>query len=134
MAFNLFGKKEKKEEKAKTPSVAPVQPPAGGEAPAEASAPTAPVVTGPSVLRRMHVSEKSSRGQAMGQYTFIVDSSACKPEIAKAVETRYSVKVDSVKIVNLPSKTRRIGKYFGSKAGVTKAIVVLAKGQSIATA
>ena len=132
MAFSLFGKK-KKDTKKKEPKQAPATDVAPVDVPAETNESKA-TITGPSVLRRMHVSEKSSRGQAMGQYTFIVDPSARKAEIAKAVETRYGVRVTAVKIVNLPSKSRRIGKYFGSKAGVTKAIVVLQKGQSIAVA
>ena len=132
MAFSLFGKKkeETKKKQAKTPAPEAVV----NDVPAAEAAPVTAPATGPSVLRRMHVSEKSSRGHAMGQYTFVVDPSARKPEIAKAVENRYSVKVDSVKIINLPSKTKRVGRYFGPRAGVTKAVVVLAKGQSIATA
>lgn len=130
MALNLFGKKK---------SAKPIKDEQSSEAVVvqeKASVPTtsnAPVITGPSVLRRMHVSEKSARGHAMGQYTFVVDSSARKPEIAKAVAARYNVKVASVKIVNLPSKSRRVGKYYGSKAGITKAVVILQKGQSIAS-
>ena len=126
MALNLFGTKKDTKPKADAqPEVQAASP--------EVSVPQQVHVTGPSVLRRMHVSEKSSRGQAMGQYTFIVDSSARKPEIAKAVEAQYGVKVAAVKIINLPSKSRRVGRYFGTKAGISKAVIVLKKGHTIAT-
>lgn len=135
MAFNLFGKKEKKEKKpAKQADVA---------APAEVTAPkkdepkpeSAPVMmqSGTNVLKHMHVSEKSSMGQAGGKYTFLVEPTATKNEIAKAVASRYNVQVTSVNIVRLRGKRRRIGRYTGSTKRRKKAIVTIGEGQQIAS-
>lgn len=91
-------------------------------------------ISGISVLRHMHISEKSSRGQAMNQYTFIVTPRATKPEIAKEVASRYKVTVRSVHIMNRGGKSRRIGRQTGMTPGIKKAIVTIADGQTIAAA
>lgn len=75
--------------------------------------------------------EKALSGQSLNQYTFKVISSANKIEVAKAVAKTYNVKAVSVNIINIPKKARRVGKTLGFKAGYKKAIVTLAKGQSI---
>ena len=131
MAFNLF-KKDKKEPKKKAAKPVVSDAPQvqdAAESKGESAVP-APVGTG-SVIKHMHVSEKSSYGNAVGQYTFVVTPNATKPQVATEVQKRYGVSVRSVKMVKLPSKSRRIGRYFGSRSGIKKAIVVLKEGQSI---
>ena len=128
MAFNLFKKKTTKDEPAAKPEVSVEQ-----EGAATESAVLPPPVSGRSVIRRMHVSEKSSRNQASGQYVFVVDKGASKPQVAKEVKARYKVDVGSVKMTKLPSKEMRVGQRVGRTPGLTKAVVVLKKGQSIAT-
>lgn len=75
--------------------------------------------------------EKALSGQSLNQYTFKVASFTNKIEVAKAVAKTYNVKAVSVNIINIPKKARRIGRTLGFKAGYKKAIVTLAKGQSI---
>ncbi|MEK9170976.1 MAG: 50S ribosomal protein L23 [Patescibacteria group bacterium] len=51
--------------------------------------------------------------------------------IANEVKKNYNVKAIKVNIVNIPKKNRRVGKNQGFRAGYKKAIVTLAKGQTI---
>jgi large subunit ribosomal protein L23 len=127
MAFNLFHKSKKPKHK---PEEAVVQ-----ESPAQnvAAVSMAPASAG-SVLKRYFVSEKSSRGFSISQYTFEVDRRATKTQIRDAVERGYHVDVESVNTVRLPVKKITLGRYKGTKGGIKKAIVTLKKGQSIAQA
>lgn len=75
--------------------------------------------------------EKALSGQSLNQYVFKVVSSANKIEVAKAVAKTYNVKAVSVNIINIPKKAKRVGRTLGFKAGYKKAVITLAKGQSI---
>ena len=75
--------------------------------------------------------EKAVSGQSLNKYIFKIASSANKIEIAKSVGKNYNVKVVAVNIINIPRKARRVGRTLGFKSGYKKAIVTLAKGQSI---
>ena len=84
------------------------------------------------VLIAPHVTEKTSLAmQNNNQYTFRVRRDATKPEIKKAVELMFEVKVAGVQIVNEPGKTRRFGKTVGRTQDWKKAYVSLQKGQTI---
>ena len=139
MAFGFFKKKDKKDTKKATPKAADVVVPKDDvvakpeEKTTEVAAPAAPI-TGVSVLRYAHVSEKSSRAQAIHQYTFIVTPNATKSEVAKEVATRYKVTVKSVNILNRGGKSRRVGRYTGTTGKLKKAMVTIADGQTIAAA
>lgn len=79
-----------------------------------------------------HVSEKTARATEKGNvYTFKVASSAAKPEIKQAIEMLFSIKVDTVRIVNVKPKTRRFRGVEGLKKKWKKAYVTLAEGQKI---
>jgi large subunit ribosomal protein L23 len=69
--------------------------------------------------------------QNNNQYTFRVRRDATKPDIKKAVELMFEVKVSGVQVVNEPGKSRRFGKTIGRTQDWKKAYVSLAKGQSI---
>ena len=128
--LDLFKKKRKEPMKAPTPKVQPSVAP-------ETEAPTGPSFAAPAtsaVLKHFHVSEKASRGIEMNQYTFVVDAKATKSQVRDAVQRSYHVKVASVKMIQLPAKQRRVGKYMGSSAARKKAIVLLKPGSSIAAA
>jgi large subunit ribosomal protein L23 len=85
-----------------------------------------------SVLIAPHVTEKTSLAmQNNNQYTFRVRRDATKPDIKKAVELMFEVKVSAVQVVNEPGKTRRFGKTVGRTQDWKKAYVSLAKGQTI---
>ena len=59
------------------------------------------------------------------RYTFKVMSDATKPEIAKAVETMFGVKVAKVNTISMKKKPTRTGVHFGYKSEWKKAIVTL---------
>ena len=59
------------------------------------------------------------------RYTFKVMSSATKPEIAKAVEAMFGVKVAKVNTISMKKKPTRTGVHFGYKSEWKKAIVTL---------
>ena len=83
------------------------------------------------VLKGFYVSEKSSGLVSFNQYVFKVFKDTTKNEIRKQVEKSFSVKVKGIKVVNLPRKSRTVGRHKGFKQGVKKAIVVLKEGYSI---
>ncbi len=59
------------------------------------------------------------------RYTFKVMSNATKPEIAKAVEAMFGVKVAKVNTISMKKKPTRTGVHFGYKSEWKKAIVTL---------
>lgn len=85
-----------------------------------------------SILLGPHVSEKAARvSEAGNQVVFRVLPNATKPEIKKAVELMFEVKVDSVNVVNSEGKHKRFGSRAGRRQDFKKAYVRLAAGQSI---
>ncbi len=83
------------------------------------------------VLVKPHISEKATDLAATGFYVFKVEKTANKKEIKVEVEKKYKVRVTSVRVINIPSKRKRVGKTLGKKKGYKKAIVGVKKGQSI---
>ncbi|MBQ5800798.1 MAG: 50S ribosomal protein L23 [Clostridia bacterium] len=71
------------------------------------------------------ITEKSMSGLAEKRYTFEVMKSATKPEIAKAVEEMFDVKVLSVNTINMKKKPKRLGVHAGFTGEWKKAIVTL---------
>ena len=65
------------------------------------------------------------------QYLFETALSATKPEIKKAVEELFKVKVDSVRTMIVRGKFRRFGKGGGMRSDWKKAFVTLLEGQKI---
>src|SRR3989338_8160532 len=128
MAFNLSKKEDKKSKKPlkkeevsvkeETEKVATVLPTTGN---ADAYR----------VLKNFYVSEKASLLNGFNQYVFKVFRSANKSQIRKQVEKLFNVTVESVKVLNMPRKRRDLGRHHGFKSEYKKAIVVLAKGQTI---
>ena len=135
MAFDLF-KKSKPAPKRKTAAkvVAPETQTLPAQAGETVAVPAQLSSTPLSVILHSYVSEKASRLENFNQYVFKVTRKANKPEVKKAIQNRYKVTVVSVHMVNLPSKTRQVGRHMGTKAGFRKAIVTLAEGDSINSA
>ena len=78
------------------------------------------------------VSEKSTRlADANRQFVFKVVKDASKPEIRKAVELMFDVKVDAVQISNVKGKIKRSGSTMGKRSDWKKAFVTLAEGHDI---
>ncbi|MGD2112327.1 MAG: 50S ribosomal protein L23 [Gammaproteobacteria bacterium] len=84
------------------------------------------------VLLAPIVSEKSTRlSDANRQFIFKVLPGASKPDIRKAVELMFEVKVDSVQVSNVRGKVKRHGATIGRRADWKKAYVTLAEGHDI---
>ncbi len=78
------------------------------------------------------VSEKSTiAADSARQFVFRVLPDASKPEIKKAVELMFDVKVDAVRVVNTKGKNKRFGKLMGRRNNVRKAYVKLVEGSDI---
>jgi len=84
------------------------------------------------IIKKPWVTEKAASVTANGQYVFIVQPDATKPEIKKAIKAIYKVDAVAVNVVNRPAKRKRFGgSRKGIKAGYRKAIVTLKAGQKI---
>lgn len=121
--LKLF-KKEKKGEKPARPEAKEVRAPVARPATRASGAPVL-------VLERPFLSEKAVRMGASRQYAFIVKKAATKPDIKKAVEASFSVKVEKVRIVNVPGKVKRLGRSEGWRPGYKKAMVTLKEGEKL---
>ncbi len=77
------------------------------------------------------ISEKATDLHGRGHYVFKVKKHANKVEVRKAVANLYGVTVAGVRIINVPKKSRRLGRFKGYKSGYKKAIVSLKKGDKI---
>lgn len=83
------------------------------------------------LLSRPRITEKSYALNALNQFVFVVTREATKKTVKQAIEEAYAVNVEKVRIVRLPAKKRVFGKNTGSKSAIKKAIVSVAKGQTI---
>lgn len=87
----------------------------------------------PLVLDEPKISEKGTLLEGQGKYLFKIFPQANKPQIKKAIEDIYKVKVQKVNIIKAPSKKRKIRGIEGTRQGFKKAVVTLKKGQKIET-
>ena len=84
------------------------------------------------VLLAPYVSEKSARAaDKHRQYVFKVARDADKPTIKQAVELMFNVKVDAVRVCNVPGKVKRFGGTLGRRSDWKKAYVTLSIGHDI---
>jgi large subunit ribosomal protein L23 len=83
------------------------------------------------IIQTLVRTEKGSLLEKIQQYVFEVSSKANKVEIKKAVEEIYNVKVDSVNIMMVPGKRKRVRRDIGHTTPWKKAIVTLQEGHSI---
>ena len=79
------------------------------------------------------VSEKSTFISQFNYYVFKVSSNSTKMEIKNAVENIFKVEVKSVNTLNQKGKKKRFRGKVGVRAGIKKAFVKLAEGQTIDT-
>ena len=77
------------------------------------------------IILKPIITEKSMDGISNKKYTFEVAANATKPEIAKAVEELFGVKVAKVNTINMKKKPKRLGYHFGYTSEWKKAIVTL---------
>lgn len=83
------------------------------------------------IIIRPLITEKNTNLMQLGKYSFQVDRNATKPQIKRAVEVLFSVKVTAVNTMNVRGKLRRRGKESGYTADWKKAVVTLAPGNRI---
>ena len=84
------------------------------------------------VIKRPILTEKSTFAMnERGQYSFLVDSRASKPEIKKAIEEIYKVKVIGINTQVRKGKQRRLRYGLTLEPTTKKATVRLAEGQTI---
>ncbi|MCD6587226.1 MAG: 50S ribosomal protein L23 [Candidatus Fermentibacteraceae bacterium] len=78
------------------------------------------------------VTEKSTIVRELhNKYSFKVIPSATKPQIARAIEAIFDVKVLKVHTVRMDGKVKRLGRNLGRRSAWKKAIVTLAEGDSV---
>ncbi len=88
------------------------------------------------ILVKPLITEKADTlSEKSAQYSFIVEKTSNKIEIKKAVEQLYTVSVESVNTMVIPGKRKtrntKKGVLHGRKASYKKAVVTLAKGETI---
>jgi large subunit ribosomal protein L23 len=83
------------------------------------------------ILIEPWITEAATMAAEMNKYIFKVAVFSDKIKIKRAVESLFKVKVISVRIINVPGKTRTRGRVQGKKSGFKKAIVTLKEGDSI---
>ena len=77
------------------------------------------------------ITEKATMASENNQVTFRVAPSATKPEIKKAVEMLFNVKVKAVNTINRKGKIKRFRGMLGKQGDKKNAIVTLEEGYSI---
>ncbi len=81
------------------------------------------------ILLEPKISEKAARiGDESRQYVFRVLSNATKPEIKAAVQELFRVKVEHVRVSNMPAKARNFKGRVGVRRAWKKAYVKLESG------
>ncbi len=83
------------------------------------------------VIKSPVITEKATLGSENNQVTFKVAIDATKPEIKKAVEALFDVKVTKVNTLRQEGKIKRFRGVKGKRAEYKKAMVTLAEGNSI---
>ncbi len=84
-----------------------------------------------SIIKRPHVTEKTSMGAAANAIALVVDRNANKIEIKQAVETLFKVNVTDVRTVNVAGKVKRVASSFGKRQNWKKAYITLQEGQTV---
>jgi large subunit ribosomal protein L23 len=84
------------------------------------------------LLLAPQVSEKSEYAADRGnQFVFKVARDATKPDIKRAVELMFDVKVKAVNVLNMKGKRKRFGRIEGRRKHWKKAYVSLEAGYDI---
>lgn len=85
------------------------------------------------IIKGPIITEKSSMmgTEEQAKIAFWVDLKASKPEIKRAIESLFKVKVESVNTFRLAGKLKRMGKHSGRTSTRKKAYITLKEGESI---
>ena len=88
------------------------------------------------IIKKPVITEKMTAiSEKLNKYAFIVDKRANKLQIKQAVQDLYGVQVESVNTINyegkLKSRYTKTGIISGRRDAFKKAVVTLAKGETI---
>ncbi|MFA4842424.1 MAG: 50S ribosomal protein L23 [Candidatus Omnitrophota bacterium] len=83
------------------------------------------------ILKAILRTEKSTLFEPKGKYLFLVDKTANKIQIKRAVEEIYKVKVNDVNTIVASGKLKRVRYQLGMTPDTKKAVVTLKSGQKI---
>ncbi len=84
------------------------------------------------ILKRPLITEKATLlKETANAVCFAVDPGANKKQIREAVEKIFKVKVEEVRTMRMPGKTKRRGRTVGRRPGWKKAVVWLKPGDKI---
>lgn len=88
------------------------------------------------IIKKPVITEKMTAiSEKLNRYAFIVDKTANKIQIKKAVEDLYGVKVEAVNTMNYQGKPKsrytKAGVLSGRTNAFKKAVVTLAEGETI---
>ena len=83
------------------------------------------------LIRRPIITEKSTNASENGAVVFEVAIGATKPEIKKAIEELFKVKVKGVNTTVLKGKSKRFRGKPGRRKDIKKAYVMLEDGNTI---
>lgn len=82
-------------------------------------------------VKKVHITEKATDLNKIGKYVFMVELSATKNEIKKAIKEIYGVEAARVDTLRLPAKKSRFRNLVSKKGDYKKAVVTLRAGQKI---
>jgi large subunit ribosomal protein L23 len=83
------------------------------------------------IVRPLLTERSTILKEKFNQYMFETKLNATKPDIKRAVEELFKVKVESVRTMVVQGKFRRFGRGGGMRSNWKKAIVTLTEGQKI---
>jgi large subunit ribosomal protein L23 len=85
-----------------------------------------------SVLEAPIISEKSTvAADKNKRFVFKVQKQATKKQVKNAVEIMFGVEVDSVNVLNVKGKQKKVGRSLGQRSDWKKAYVKLKSGHDI---
>lgn len=87
------------------------------------------------IIKPIITEKMTALGEKLGRYGFVVDKTANKLQIKKAVKELYGVEVEEVNTMTYAGKRKsrftKAGALTGKTNSFKKAIITLAKGESI---
>lgn len=89
------------------------------------------IKSGYDVIKKPILTEKSESAKQTLVYSFMVDVNSNKNSIKKAIESIFSVKVNSVRTINVKGKLKRYKMMEGQRIDRKKAMVTLKEGYRI---
>ncbi len=91
------------------------------------------MITPQDIIKALIRTEKSTTYEPEGKYLFLVDKSANKIQIKRAVEQIYKVRVKEVNTLISAGKLKKVRYQLGRTPDIKKAVVTLKEGQKIET-